>query len=216
MNHDDDPELTERQLLLADVLVGIRGLDDPAIATARLDPGFARLLASLLDLQQRLQRGVAAERAALAEPALPRDTKLSKLVQRQLRARWSSWTLGIVLCAAAVAVTGLVVATRWTPEAPSYQRLGESSVSCAPDYASIEWKPVPGAKRYRVRVLTPADNGELIDVEQSPVLDASTTLWQPQRRQDYRAWIRVEVTEPNIEAPRVLYRAEFLRSGQRR
>lgn len=215
MKPDDEPELTARQALLTEVLLGVRDRNDPDVAAASADPSFVAMLDGLLAVQQRLDRAASAERAATTEPGLPRDARLAELVRQRLRSRWPRWAVGLSLCAAALVVAGVLLLSRNGAQPPGYERLdGAGAVVCEPDYAAIRWAEVPGASRYQVRILRPGVDGTFTEVEQSPTLDSNR--WQPTQRATYGPWMRIEVIVPGAEEDRVVQRADFWRSGQPR
>ncbi|MBL8756523.1 MAG: hypothetical protein JNK15_24730 [Planctomycetes bacterium] len=169
-------------------------------------------------MQGNLDRLAADQRAALAEPGLPRDAALVALVRQRLRRRqpWHLRVLGLAVAAVLVlaAAGQLLFGGGGVGPASSYERLNAQAITCEPGYSAIGWQAATAASRYRVRVSTPTADGAVAEVEVSPLLDGNR--WQPQQRALFGDWIRVEVSIPGIEEDRVLYRAEFLRSGQPR
>ena len=214
MNPKDEPELTERQALISEVLLGTRSRTDPMVVAACSDPSFASMLDALAAVQQQLDRTAAAELAAGREPRLPRDSRLGDRVRQHLRPR-RRWTLGLCLAVAALALFGVWLSVGHTPETPRYQRLnGDGQVTCEPGYTHIRWSAVPGARRYRVKVRSPDGDGILRIVESSPELD--TNEWRPELAANYGPWIEVKVVVPGVEDDLTVHVAEFWRSGQQR
>jgi hypothetical protein len=180
--------LPPRQQLLAEVLAGDRAIDDPAVAVARTDVGFAAMLDELLAVQAQLERAAVAEVGALGEAPAPVDDAVAALARAQLRRRAQPHSfrwLGLVLAAALLVVT---VFTLWRPGpgGPEPTLGGAQALRCSPDYAEIAWDAQPGRWQFEVRV---HEDGRLL--ERSPPTRATT--WRPDNRASFGPEVTIEL-----------------------
>lgn len=159
--HRDDGRDPTAQELFADVLAGQRAPEDPAVLRASADPAFRRRLASLLALQEQIDRVAAAEGAVgAAAPALL-DAQIAEMARVKLRGGSRPvhpWRVLLMLAATLLVGVGTYLA--WPASKPADYKLGNQGLPARhelqvnADYAAIHWQGEAGRLWFLIRVCT--------------------------------------------------------------
>ncbi|MEM7204837.1 MAG: hypothetical protein AAF628_31565 [Planctomycetota bacterium] len=174
--------------LLESIAAGDRSLEDPLVAKARRDPGFARELDRLLSVRDELRAAADAERAALSALDDPPPfegaddlvrvsvTQHSGNTVRPATGR-RTWVAAMVAAAALVAVTVWWWSSRARPSPGPWLSGGIRCVAPVGDvaeYGPFRWQyTLPAGGYFEVRVL----NEERAEVGASPPLEDDS--WTP-------------------------------------
>ena len=188
-SHRDGEGHPTAQELFADVLAGLRRLDDAAVVQASTNPDFAKRLRELLAMQTQIDRAAAAEAAVAATPSAAFDVRIAEMARAQLRQRPAPiypWRL--ILTLAALLFVGASTYLAWPTSKPADYKLGNQGHSGAhglqvdPGFAAVRWKGKADLLWFLVRVRNPDGQGQ--DLDRSDTLRANTWIPAPRNYPD--------------------------------